>query len=106
MRRKNYESFTLQMKKCVYIQILATKFAGGSVHKPACKNYARTSCRATCPNNPTFNQLLEEVEVSKTNSTQTSMFQFHSFLWATIISWIGMAVVVSVADAICFNLLG
>lgn len=96
----------IYMKKCVYIHILATKFADGRVHKPACKNYARTSCRAACPNNPTFNQLLEEVEASKTNSTQTSMFQFHSFLWATIISWIGMAVVVSVADAICFNLLG
>lgn len=44
--------------------------------------------------------MLEEAEVVE-NSTQ-----FHLFLSASIISWVGMAVVVSIADAICFNLLG
>ncbi|XP_076246428.1 sugar baby transporter isoform X2 [Calliopsis andreniformis] len=96
----------LQINKCVYIHVLTAAFSDNNVYKPACKNYATTTCTATCPDNPKFNKLLEETEVSPKDITENSTYQFHSFLWATIISWIGMAVVVSIADAICFNLLG
>lgn len=93
------------MNKCMYIRILTATFSDNVPYKPVCENYVRTSCSATCHDNPTFNQLLREIGDSQ-NSTQNLTYQFHSFLWATIISWIGMAVVVSIADAICFNLLG
>lgn len=36
----------------------------------------------------------------------TSLPQFRSFFLALALSWVGMAVVVSVGDAICFDLLG
>ncbi|KAG6800459.1 major facilitator superfamily domain-containing protein 6 [Apis mellifera caucasica] len=92
------------MNNCIYISILTAKFSD-AIYKPACKHYVRTSCIATCYDNPIFNQLLYEIDVSE-NSTQNSTYQFYSFLWATVISWIGMAVIVSITDAICFNLLG
>ncbi|KOC63116.1 Major facilitator superfamily domain-containing protein 6 [Habropoda laboriosa] len=95
----------LYIEKCMYLHIFSAQFSDNIPHKPACKNYVRTFCSATCHNNPTFNQLLHEAEVSE-KSKQNSTYQFHSFLWATIISWVGMAVVVSIADTICFNLFG
>lgn len=95
----------LQINKCMYIRILTATFSDNKPHKPACENYVKTLCNATCHDNPMFNRLLHEADISP-NSTQNSTYQFHSFLWATIISWIGMAVVVSIADAICFDLLG
>ncbi|XP_050600988.1 major facilitator superfamily domain-containing protein 6 [Bombus affinis] len=93
------------LKRCMYMRIFTAKFSDNIPYTPFCDNYVKTSCLATCHDNPIFNQLLHEVDVPQ-NSTENSTYQFHSFLWATIISWIGMAVVVSIADAICFNLLG
>ena len=52
-----------------------------------------------------MDNLLREVENSSSFS-QSSTYQFHIFLWAAVTSWIGMSVVVSIGDAICFNLLG
>lgn len=77
-------------------------FVGNTAHRPTCGNQLRTSCIATCHNNTAFNHLLKEAKNNGNNST----YQFHLFLWAAIISWIGMAVVVSIGDAICFDLLG
>ncbi|XP_031840492.1 sugar baby transporter [Nomia melanderi] len=99
------EYYDLNLKQCVDVRMLTATFEDNIIHKPACQNYVKTTCATTCHNNSIFNQLLEEAYIPY-NSTQVSGYQFYSFLWATIISWIGMAVVVSVADAICFNLLG
>lgn len=46
------------------------------------------------------------VEPSVNDAEVTSYSQFWYFCLALTISWIGMAVVVSVGDAICFDLLG
>lgn len=104
--RENLKYFILQLSKCIYIRILTAKFKDNIIHKPACENYVKTTCKATCNDNPPFHQLLKEVENSQTNTTQSSMYQFQLFLCITIISWIGMTVVVTIADAICFTLLG
>lgn len=45
-------------------------------------------------------------EPSIYDSEASSLPQFRSFFIALALSWIGMAVVVSVGDAICFDLLG
>lgn len=80
-------------------------FLDDTAHVPVCGNQLRTWCTATCHNNSAFNHLLQEAKDSQ-NDMKHSTYQFHLFLWAAIISWIGMAVVVSIADAICFDLLG
>lgn len=96
----------INLNKCIYIHVLRAAFSDNNVHKPACKNYTSTKCAATCPDNPTFSEIFQEAEVSQKDVPDNSTYQFYSFLSATIISWIGMAVVVSIADAICLNLLG
>nr|XP_033340940.1 major facilitator superfamily domain-containing protein 6 isoform X1 [Megalopta genalis]XP_033340941.1 major facilitator superfamily domain-containing protein 6 isoform X1 [Megalopta genalis]XP_033340942.1 major facilitator superfamily domain-containing protein 6 isoform X1 [Megalopta genalis]XP_033340943.1 major facilitator superfamily domain-containing protein 6 isoform X1 [Megalopta genalis] len=99
------EFHDIQLKECVDIIVYNATFSDGAVHEPTCDKYTRISCIMTCHNNPTFNQLLEKADVYH-NTTESSGYQFHSFLCATVVSWIGMAVVVTVADAICLNLLG
>lgn len=74
-------------------------------HVPVCGKQLRTSCTATCHNNSAFNYFLQEAKDSH-NDTKLSTHNLYLFLWAAVISWIGMAVVVSIADVICFDLLG
>lgn len=71
---------------------------------PVCGNPMKTSCTATCHNLSAFNNLM--LEAKKVYEVKTYTSEFYWFLSAAIISWIGMAVVVSIGDAICFDLLG
>lgn len=80
-------------------------FLDGTAHVPVCGDRLRTWCTAICHNNSAFNHLLQEAKDSRSDMKH-STYQFYLFLWAAIISWVGMAVVVSIADAICFDLLG
>ncbi|XP_072755579.1 major facilitator superfamily domain-containing protein 6 isoform X1 [Anoplolepis gracilipes] len=93
----------LLTSNCVDVKV--HMFLDGVKHVPVCGDQLRTKCMATCHNNSAFNHLLQEAKDSHSDIRQ-STYQFHLFLWAAIISWIGMAVVVSIADAICFDLLG
>ncbi|XP_032671290.1 major facilitator superfamily domain-containing protein 6 [Odontomachus brunneus] len=86
---------------CVDVKISKFDF----VHIPNCGNQMRTWCSATCHNNSRFNHLMQEAKNSHYDS-ETYKHRFYLFLWASIVSWVGMAVVVSIADAICFDLLG
>lgn len=81
------------------------KFIDGTVHVPNCGNQMRTWCSATCHSNSRFSRLMQEAKNSHSDS-ETYKHRFYLFLWASIVSWVGMAVVVSIADAICFDLLG
>lgn len=47
-----------------------------------------------------------EVFAGATDEQVKSTYQFWSFFMMLIISWAGMAVVVSIGDAICFEMLG
>ncbi|CAD1479928.1 unnamed protein product, partial [Heterotrigona itama] len=94
-----------QINNCMYIHSFNVKFSDNIPYKPTCENYVNTSCLITCYDNAIFNQLLHDVNIAQ-NSAENKTYQFYLFLLATIISWIGMAVVVSIADAICFNFLG
>ncbi|KAL0103099.1 hypothetical protein PUN28_017440 [Cardiocondyla obscurior] len=93
----------LLTRDCVDVRLRT--FIDGTAHIPVCGGKLRTSCMATCRNNTAFNHLMQEAKDSRSDARH-STYQFHLFLWAAVISWIGMAVVVSIADAICFDLLG
>lgn len=93
----------LQTSNCVDVQL--HMFLDDAKHVPVCGDQLRTRCRATCHNNSALNHLLQEAEGSRNDMKQYT-YHFDLFLWAAIISWVGMAVVVSIADAICFDLLG
>lgn len=63
----------------------------------------KLQCTGTVNNENVMN-LIVEPSINDENVTQYSQF-WYLFI-ALCISWIGMAVVVSVGDAICFDLLG
>ncbi|XP_017136580.1 major facilitator superfamily domain-containing protein 6-like protein A isoform X1 [Drosophila miranda] len=80
--------------------------AGQSVplYCPAGKQYFNASCRMDCHDD----YLKEQLSESPVIDTQSAMAQpqFWFFFGMLIMSWIGMAVVVSIGDAICFGILG
>jgi hypothetical protein len=87
------------------VDIRLRKFLDGTAHVPVCGDRLRTWCTAICHNNSALNHLLQEAKDSRSDMKH-STYQLYLFLWAAIVSWVGMAVVVSIADAICFDLLG
>ncbi|XP_011314216.1 major facilitator superfamily domain-containing protein 6 [Fopius arisanus] len=103
----------VDLMRCVDIRLRNATFSlkeHYNVSKLYCNNLVRTSCVASCPGVTVMEALLREAHaassrVDEDTGDQTT-YQFHLFLWAAIISWVGMAVVVSIADAICFDLLG
>ncbi|XP_023942690.1 major facilitator superfamily domain-containing protein 6-A isoform X2 [Bicyclus anynana] len=100
--------------KCVYVHLKQIQLEDGSIHYPYCGSKAayqigdelfHSTCDITC-NNEMVNELFKSASESHADdSTQYSM-QFWLFFLLMIISWVGQAVVVTFADAICFNLLG
>lgn len=60
-------------------------------------------CRGDGSDNRVMNVISEP---SIYDDEASSLPQFRSFFLALALSWVGMAVVVSVGDAICFDLLG
>lgn len=96
----------IQLKDCVDIHMRNASYNENSEHhQPICDSHFRTSCILNCPKSPDMDELLSKVS-DKTDQYETHTYQFHSFLWAATIAWVGMAVVVTIADAICIDLLG
>ncbi|KAH8378630.1 hypothetical protein KR009_000412 [Drosophila setifemur] len=71
---------------------------------PAGKDYFKTNCTMDCRENYLKEQLAESAVIN--TSTAMGMSEFWFFFGLLIVSWIGMAVVVSIGDAICFGILG
>ena len=97
------------MSNCFNIRIFNASFPNGDVHVSTCPDRwsFRIPCRARCPHVPVLDQMIKDISRSEEpKPRQTSTWNFQWFLWAYIVSWVGMAVVVSIGDAICFKLLG
>lgn len=62
----------------------------------------KSSCNVNCDDA----NVMQVISTSATDDQVKGSFQFWMFFAFLILSWIGMAVVVSVGDAICFGLLG
>ncbi|KAK0177252.1 hypothetical protein PV328_001324 [Microctonus aethiopoides] len=96
----------LPLKDCLNIHMRNASYNENSeLHLPICDSLFRTTCILNCSKSPDMDELLSKVS-DKTNQYETHTYQFHSFLWAATIAWVGMAVVVTIADAICIDLLG
>lgn len=64
----------------------------------------KLTCTGTVNDELVMNVIVGQGIISNSEAMQYSQFWY--FFIAVAISWIGMAVVVSVGDAICFDLLG
>ncbi|KAL4717839.1 hypothetical protein ACJJTC_000988 [Scirpophaga incertulas] len=107
-------STTLSEHDCVYIRLKHIQLPDGTTHYPNCiakpqhvteTTLFHTSCEITC-NDTMVNDIFLSATESHTNESTQYTEQFWIFFALMIISWIGQAVVVTFADAICFNILG
>lgn len=94
------------MDKLMFFPV-KTIIKDGHVRKPICINqtYAMsTTCSIFC-DSPYLNEVMK-VDHLQTMGDVTGLYQFWMFFLLAIFAWVGMAVVVSVGDAICFEMLG
>jgi len=66
-----------------------------------CPTANKMQCEVSCEDD-----VVSEILSGATDKQAKSTYQFWTFFMLLIISWVGMAVVVSVGDAICFEMLG
>lgn len=97
------------MKDCLEIRVFDA-IVNRDIHESVCsgskKNFT-LPCSVQCPKIPPLNELKKSMDQTKENtSKQVSHWILQWFLGASVVSWVGMAVVVSIGDALCFDLLG
>lgn len=110
-------SSTIQEHECVYMRLhqIELPMESGVVtkHYPVCglkgqyeekSDLFLSSCNIRC-DNAVVNELIEGASDSRNDKNELTS-TFWLFFVLMILSWIGQAVVVTFADAICFNLLG
>ncbi|PNF21627.1 hypothetical protein B7P43_G11266 [Cryptotermes secundus] len=76
---------------------------GFSSHVPYCRNLTTAPCMVQCLD-PAISEVFRNTAVNDVNVAD--LYQFWLFFLLMVLSWIGMAVVVSIGDAICFEMLG
>ncbi|XP_059489344.1 major facilitator superfamily domain-containing protein 6-A isoform X2 [Neocloeon triangulifer] len=92
---------TEQIENCIYFRVQTAIFEEKSVI-PYCNAQISTSnCHVTCKE-PVVNEVLHV----RTEEASAKSWSFIYFAFLMLTSWISMAVVVSIGDAICFELLG
>lgn len=96
---------TVMIKDCLYFRIKTAHFENTSNVTPYCKVPISTKeCKVTC-DEPAVNEFLSRRPIEEDSELlKTPNLWFFSFSMLT--SWISMAVVVSIGDAICFEMLG
>ncbi|XP_067001445.2 major facilitator superfamily domain-containing protein 6 isoform X2 [Anabrus simplex] len=93
---------TLKEKNCLFLRISKAEFSHKLVPYVYCSNFTSSTCDVKCQNPA----ITEFASLSVSDSQATTLYQFWVFFGLLISSWIGMAVVVSLGDAICFGMLG
>ncbi|XP_075990803.1 sugar baby transporter isoform X2 [Anticarsia gemmatalis] len=110
-------SKTIAEGSCVYMRLGHVEVPDGNggvtIHQPGCASDTyrvktetfQSSCSITC-DNAMVNELIEAATDSRKDTSKEYTPHFWTFFLLMITSWVGQAVVVTFADAICFNLLG
>ncbi|KAG4070995.1 hypothetical protein HA402_001432 [Bradysia odoriphaga] len=95
---------------CLFFGVKKAEMIVGDVnHNISCPThlndtqYFKVECEGSCNNELTMKAI---TETKINNSNVVNMLEFWLLLLFLALSWAGMAVVVSVGDAICFSMLG
>lgn len=91
----------------IYYFPVQSILANNHTSKPICPNetYAlSTLCNMEC-DSASLNKFLTTKQTESLESV-TGFYQFWIFFLMAIFTWVGMAVIVSIGDAICFEMLG
>lgn len=93
---------TTSVDSCLYFPVHEVKLMNSDVVNPSCSAVRHLMCDTFC-NNTVINNM---ITVNEEIGDVAGLYQFWLFFLLMILSWVGMAVVVSVGDAICFGMLG
>ncbi|GLH07936.1 Uncharacterized protein GBIM_13312 [Gryllus bimaculatus] len=93
---------TLFFASCNFFKMSDTTILPHNDYVPYCTNHSSSLCSMDCKNPAIRDVTTEPVP----DSQVPSLYQFWLFVLLMILSWVGMAVVVSIGDAICFGMLG
>lgn len=98
--------YTEQIGDCVYLRVSNAIFEDGAEHYPNCRDSAHrifATCDMRC-DSVAINEMVEQPQLD--DSEVYGAYQFWLLFLFMIIGWVGQAIVVSVTDAVCFEMLG
>ncbi|XP_014243816.1 major facilitator superfamily domain-containing protein 6 isoform X2 [Cimex lectularius] len=97
-----FPKHTTQIRNCVHMKLGKVKF-NGPYEVAYCDSFKKVTCETKCEND-VVSEIFLNPQVSDTDAVQ--MYQFWMLVACLVIGWSSMAVVVSIGDAICFEMLG
>ncbi|XP_073973876.1 sugar baby transporter isoform X3 [Rhodnius prolixus] len=94
---------TVQIGKCIYIRLQNVEFQSNVMVIPYCDSLQEANCEMSCDN-----AVISEISLNPKlkDSEIFNLYQFWMFAIFLVLSWVGQAVIVSIGDTICFELLG
>ncbi|CAH0547882.1 unnamed protein product [Brassicogethes aeneus] len=97
------KSLTILASGDAYFRISNISVQGSPVFAPKCDKLVTSTCNIFC-NDFTLNEVLTKNTIQ--DSEVFKFYEFWVFLMMMICAWVGQAIVVSIGDAICFEMLG
>ncbi|XP_059057716.1 major facilitator superfamily domain-containing protein 6-like, partial [Achroia grisella] len=105
-------STAIKTDKCLHVQLNYITLPDDSTYYPKCTSsdlyqlrteLVHASCQINCKNS-LLNEIFEAASDSRNNTSQYTR-EFWLFFLFMIISWVSQSIVITIADAICFELL-
>ncbi|XP_014287821.1 major facilitator superfamily domain-containing protein 6 isoform X2 [Halyomorpha halys] len=92
-----------QLNNCLFIEIGEAHFSPNNIIHPYCNKFEKAQCEMKC-NNEIIEGLTRNPKIKDKDAV--GLYQFWLFCISLVVGWVSMAIVVSISDAICFELLG
>ena len=105
MKTYSNMSKALEEGNCLYFPIESLSFHGTEVENPYCKSFTSMKCNTVC-NSATVMSYIQKPITETLQEPYYSTIQFQMLFGLMIGAWASTAVVTSLGDSICFNLLG
>ena len=98
-------SNALHEHSCLFFPVDRIDFQGVDVHHPHCSVLSTVNCSVHC-DSTTVMSYIEKPVSTEQEEAYWNTIQFQMLFGLMVGSWAAQAVVVSIGDSICFNLLG
>ena len=105
MKTYSNMSKALFEETCLYFPVQSVLYNGSHIKPPSCSVTSSMRCDTVCNSSTVMNYIQKPVSETP-NESYYNTIQFQMLFGLMIGAWASTAVVTSLADSICFNLLG
>lgn len=107
LEMKTYSNMSKSLfeQTCLYFPVDTISYNGSEVHHPFCASSTSMKCKTVC-NSATVMSYIQKPVSEVPQEPYYSTIQFQMLFCLMIGAWASTAVVTSLGDSICFNLLG